>query len=147
MTGNPYALYARVRGISAKGQRRPLERAVRLQHALARPAEAARSAVPRPGPLDADRGRDHVRGLARRLRRRAFFTTTNVADQREFYAFHAQPWWIQAVNWRIRAVRKIYGDIPTGMPRVTYGAWSDWFTNINPPFNVSFNAAVQPDPG
>ena len=49
----------------------------------------------------------------------SFFTTTNVADEREFYAFHTQPSWIQSVNWRIRAVRKVYGDIPTGMPRVT----------------------------
>ena len=43
------------------------------------------------------------------------------------------------MRWRIRAVRKLYGDIPTGMPRVTYGAWSDWFTNFNPPFIISFN--------
>lgn len=69
----------------------------------------------------------------------SFFTITNVADEREFYAFHHQAPWIQSVNWRIRAVRKVYGDIPTGMPRVTYGAWSDWFANVNPPFTVDFN--------
>ena len=32
------------------------------------------------------------------------------------------------------------------MPRVTFGAWSDWFTNVNPPFNVSFNPPYNPTP-
>jgi hypothetical protein len=143
MTGNPYALYARVRGISPRGA-------------------AGRWSVPygfnmrwrdRPRPLN-----PQFPGLIRWTpiegatmyevwldgNTTSFFTTTNVADEREFYAFHAQPWWIQSVRWRIRAVRKLYGEIPTGMPRVTFGAWSDWFTNTNPPFNVDFNAPYGP---
>ncbi|HXM77574.1 MAG TPA: hypothetical protein VN971_12400, partial [Thermoanaerobaculia bacterium] len=75
-----------------------------------------------------------------------FFTNTNMADEREFYAFHTQPWWIQSVTWRIRAVRKLYGEIPTGMPRVTYGAWSDWFTNYNPPFTTDFTPPYNQTP-
>ncbi len=145
MTGNPYALYARVRGIAPKGRE-------------------GRWSVPygfnmrwrdRPRPLD-----PQFPGLVRWTpiegatmyevwlsgQTTSFFTTSNVADEREFYDFHAQPWWIQSVNWRIRAVRKLYGEIPTGMPRVTYGAWSDWFTNFNPPFNVDFTPPYNPRP-
>jgi hypothetical protein len=138
MTGNPYALYARVRGIGPRGG-------------------AGRWSAPygfnmrwrdRPRPLD-----PQFPGLIRWTpiegatmyevwldgETTSFFTTTNVADEREFYVFHTQAPWIQSVNWRIRAVRKLYGDIPTGLPRVSYGGWSDWFTNINPPFLVDFN--------
>jgi hypothetical protein len=145
MTGKPYALYARVRGIGARGG-------------------AGRWSTPygfnmrwrdRPRPLN-----PQFPGLVRwtpiegatmyevwyRGQVTSFFTSSNVADEREFYLFHTQPWWIQSVNWRVRAVRKLYGDIPTGMPRVTYGAWSDWFTNVNPPFNVSFNPPYDPQP-
>jgi len=145
MTGNPYALYAHVRGLSPRGK-------------------AGRWSAPygfnmrwrdRPRPLD-----PQFPGLVRwtpiegattyevwfQGQTTEFFTTTNVADEREFYAFHTQPSWIQSVDWRVRAVRKVYGEIPTGMPRVTFGAWSDWFTNINPPFNVSFTPPYDPTP-
>ena len=145
MTGNPYALYARVRGIGPRGG-------------------AGRWSTPygfnmrwrdRPRPLD-----PQFPGLVRwttiegatlyeiwfRGQTTSFFTSSNVADEREFYLFHAQPWWIQSVDWRVRAVRNLYGEIPTGMPRVTYGAWSDWFTNVNPPFNVGFTAPYAPQP-
>ena len=44
-----------------------LERGLRVQHALARPAEPPRPAVPGPCPLDADRRRHVLRSLARRL--------------------------------------------------------------------------------
>ena len=137
MTGNPYALYAHVRAIGARGRSgrwsAPFGFNMRWRE--------------RPRPLD-----PQFPGLTRWTpiegatmyevwydgSTLSFFTTTNVADQREFYAFHNQPWWISSVRWRVRAVRKLYGDLPTGMPRVTYGAWSNWFTNFNPPFMNSF---------
>jgi hypothetical protein len=78
--------------------------------------------------------------------KKLFFTTTNVADEREFYVFHTQPWWIQSVQWRVRAVRTLYGEIPTGMPRQTYGPWSDAFTNYNPPFTVDYNPPYNATP-
>jgi len=145
MTGNPYALYARVRGIAPRGQ----------EGRWSTPYGFNMRWRERPRPLD-----PQFPGLIRWTpiegatmyevwlsgQTTSFFTTTNVADEREFYAFHTQPWWIGSVDWRIRAVRKVYGDIPTGMPRVTYGAWSDWFRNINPPFNVSFNPPYNQTP-
>ena len=138
MTGNPYALYARVRGVAPKGR----------EGRWSKPYGFNMHWRDRPRPLD-----PQFPGLIRwtpiegasmyevwfKGSTLSFFTTTNVADEREFYAFHGQPWWIQSVDWRIRAVRQVYGEIPTGMPRVTFGAWSDWFTNVNPPFNVDFN--------
>ena len=145
MTGNPYALYARVRGIAPAGN----------EGRWSAPYGFNMRWRDRPGPLD-----PQFPGLVRWTpiegatmyevwlagSTETFFTTTNVADEREFYAFHTQPWWIQSVNWRVRAVRKVYGEIPTGMPRVTFGAWSDWFTNVNPPFNVDFNPPYNPTP-
>ncbi|MEP6910248.1 MAG: hypothetical protein ABI896_07450 [Actinomycetota bacterium] len=145
MTGNPYALYVRVRGVAPRGH----------EGRWSTPYGFNMRWRDRPRPLD-----PQMPGLIRwtpiegatmyevwfQGSTKEFFTTTNVADEREFYAFHTQPWWIQGVNWRIRAVRQVYGEIPTGMPRVTYGGWSDWFTNINPPFNVDFNPPYNQTP-
>jgi hypothetical protein len=145
MTGNPYALYVRVRGVAPRGR----------EGRWSAPYGFNMRWRDRPRPLD-----PQFPGMVRWTpiegatmyevwfagQTTEFFTTTNVADEREFYAFHTQPSWIQSVDWRIRAVRKLYGDIPTGMPRVTYGAWSDWFTNFNPPFNVDFNPPYNPTP-
>ena len=138
MTGNPYALYARVRGIGARGRSgrwsAPFGFNMRWQD-RPRPLNPQFPGLIRWTPIEgASMYEVWLEGSSL-----SFFTTTNVSDLREFYTFHNQPWWTQSVRWRIRAARKLYGDIPTGMPRVTYGAWSDWFTNFNPPFMNSFN--------
>ncbi|HMJ00539.1 MAG TPA: hypothetical protein VK488_11945 [Gaiellaceae bacterium] len=145
MTGNPYALYARVRGITPKGRdgrwSKPYGFNTRWRD-RPRPLDPQFPGLVRWTPIEgATMYEVWFQGSAL-----TFLTTTNVADEREFYAFHTQPWWIQSVNWRIRAVRKLYGEIPTGMPRVTYGAWSDWFTNFNPPFNTDFNSPYSQTP-
>ena len=36
-------------------------------------------------------------------------TSTNVADEREYYSFHSDPLWSGTVQWRVRAVRTLYG--------------------------------------
>jgi hypothetical protein len=66
--------------------------------------------------------------------RETFFTTTNLADEREFYTFHTSQFWTGTVVWRVRAVRRLYGEIPNGLPAVTVGPWSDELVNLNPPF-------------
>ena len=62
-------------------------------------------------------------------------TRTNAVDEREFYSFHRASAYIGAVHWRVRAVRTMYGTIPSSLPRVTYGPWSKVNTSKNP--NVS----------
>lgn len=61
-------------------------------------------------------------------------TRTNVADLREFYTFHQTYSYTNAVRYRVRAVRTLYGPIPSGLPAVTYGPWTPLQTSYNPPF-------------
>src|SRR5205814_2291632 len=61
-------------------------------------------------------------------------TKTNAADEREYYTFHQQSPWPNVVHWRVRAVRKTYGELPNFLPTVTYGPWSPVQTSTNPTF-------------
>jgi hypothetical protein len=49
-------------------------------------------------------------------------TTTNVADEREFYSTAGGI--SSDLSWRVRAVREVYGPLPNGLPRTSYGPWS-----------------------
>ena len=60
-------------------------------------------------------------------------TRTNAVDHREFYAFHQQAAYSSIVRWRVRAVRSLYGKIPSALPAVSYGPWSLLNTTTNPP--------------
>src|SRR5207247_3003799 len=46
------------------------------------------------------------------------------------------PRWPAVVHGRVRAVRKTFGDLPSRVPRVTYGPWSALQTSVNPPFST-----------
>lgn len=59
-------------------------------------------------------------------------TKTNAVDHREFYAFHQEPAFSGTVRFRIRAVRNLYGAIPTGLPAVSHGPWSPIYSSVNP---------------
>lgn len=59
-------------------------------------------------------------------------TTTNVADEREYYSFHPSSVWTGVVQWRVRAVRKLFGSLPNGLPVVSYGPWSETHVSTNP---------------
>jgi hypothetical protein len=145
MTGNPYALYVRVRGIGARGQSgrwsAPYGFNMRWRDRPT-PLDPQSPGLVRWTPIEGATSYEVWLAGSSLL----FYTNTNVADEREFYAFHSQPWWIQSVDWRVRAVRTLYGEIPTGMPRQTKGPWSDWFTNVNPPFMVDFNPPYNATP-
>jgi hypothetical protein len=69
---------------------------------------------------------------------KAFQTTTNVADEREFYTFHDSYAWTVPIHWRVRAVRFVDATIAAknGLPRVSYGPWSPLFTSVNPPASL-----------
>jgi hypothetical protein len=55
------------------------------------------------------------------------WTTANVADERDYYPSgqgQAPVFNSPFVNWRVRAVRTLYGAMPNGLPAVSYGPWS-----------------------
>ena len=133
ITGEPYGLYARVRAVlrrGATGWSKAYGFNVRWRD------------VPAPQPT--------VPGLLRWSTvdgatayevwifgaKRTFMTTTNVADQRELYSFHQSAQWTSKVQWRVRAQRILFGDIPNGLPAVSHGPWSPVYTSFNPPFAV-----------
>ena len=60
---------------------------------------------------------------------KVFSVHTNVADLREFYTLHS---WYTTVKWRVRAVRRVFGTVPNGLPVVSYGPWSPTYTASNP---------------
>src|SRR4051812_27531716 len=61
-----------------------------------------------------------------------FTTQTNMADEREYYTFHQDPAWTGVVQWRVRALRLVYGQTANGLPATSYGPWSKVYTNVNP---------------
>jgi hypothetical protein len=65
----------------------------------------------------------------------SFQTTTNVADEREFFTLHQQFGWGATIHWRVRAIRYIDDKdlLKNGLPRATYGPWSPTFATVNPP--------------
>lgn len=132
ITGNPYSLYARVRGIDSRGRKGRWSRPYGFN--MRWPAKPAPMNPQYPGlirwtPVEgATMYEVWLRGA-----RHTFLTTTNVADQRDHYTFHRTMPWMGAVDWRVRPVRQLYGEIPNGLPVVSYGPWSDVFVNFNPP--------------
>ena len=71
---------------------------------------------------------------------KSFETTTNVADEREWFTFHdtlATSAWA-SVHWRVRAIRYIDDSVllKNGMPRASYGPWSQTFTTVNAPLKL-----------
>jgi hypothetical protein len=59
---------------------------------------------------------------------------TNVLDEREFYTFHQSPAWTANVRWRIRALRgDVFNYRVNGMPVTMHGAWSPVYSSSNPP--------------
>ncbi|HVB37431.1 MAG TPA: hypothetical protein VND92_02800, partial [Vicinamibacterales bacterium] len=71
---------------------------------------------------------------------KSFETTTNVADEREWFTFHdtlATSAWA-AVHWRVRAIRYIDDTdlLKNGLPRASYGPWSPTFTTVNAPLKL-----------
>jgi len=62
---------------------------------------------------------------------------TNVLDEREFYTFHRAASWTGTVRWRIRALRADNGKSSrqNGLPAVGYGAWSPVYSSTNPAYS------------
>ena len=61
---------------------------------------------------------------------------TNVLDEREFYTFHRSTSWTGTIRWRIRALR-LQNDpdqVKNHLPAVTYGPWSPVYSSTNTPY-------------
>ena len=133
MTGNPHALYARVRTLSASGTS---AWSAGFGFNMRPPAA--------PGQLPGHPGLVRWTTVDGATSYQVWWTDlgkqistlTNSADQREFYTLHQFDPWPSVVRWRVRAVRAVYGSVPSGLPAVAYGAWSPTYTSYNPPFSV-----------
>ena len=129
MTGNPYAVYARVRAITRTGVS-PWSASFGLN--------VRWPSVPQPIQTYPGMSRWSVVDGATSYQvwfpaiRKIVGMRTNAVDHREFYAFHQQAAVTTPVSWRVRAVRNLYGKIPTGLPAVSYGPWSPTYTTANP---------------
>jgi hypothetical protein len=128
MTGSPYAVYARVRALTRAGVS-PWSRSFGFN--------VRWSSLPQPLATYPGMSRWSVVGGATGYQvwfpalRKIVGTRTNAVDHREFYSFHQQAAWSGTVSWRVRAVRSLYGRIPTGLPTVSYGPWSPTYTTTN----------------
>ena len=127
-TGQPYALYAHVRAITTKG---PSGWSTPFAFNMRWPSV--------PTPLPAQPGLVRWGSVSGATGyqvwypdvEKIFSVHTNVADLREFYTLHN---WYTTVRWRVRAVRRVFGTIPNGLPAVSYGPWSSTYTASNPAF-------------
>jgi len=132
-TGVPYALYAHVRAITANGTTRwgsafgfnvrweSVPKPISSQPGLIRWAPVV--------------GATGYQVWYTDTLNAPFATSTNVADEREYYTFHTDASWTGTVHWRVRAVRQVFGTIPNGLPAVSYGPWSPIYTATNPPIS------------
>jgi hypothetical protein len=139
MTGVPYALWAHVRWVSADGNHvTPWSTALGFN---LRWADADF-----PQQLPAPEGMMRWKPIEGATRYEVLFpdisppysfeTTTNAADEREFFTFKQNdPAMWTSVHWRVRALRYVDDKdvLKNGLPRVSYGPWSPTFTSVNPP--------------
>ncbi len=137
MTGRPYALWAHVRFVAKNGKvsrwSAPFGFNTRWRDTDVPKQLTAPPGMVRWAPIEGATAYDVL--YPDIVPAKAFQTTTNVADEREFYTFHDSYAWTNPIRWRVRAVRYVDPALPTknGLPRVSYGPWSPVFTSVNPP--------------
>ena len=140
MTGKPYALWAHVRSIAKGGKvsqwSEPFGFNMRWRDSDVPQQLSAPPGLVRWAPVEGATAYDVL--YPQITPSKAFQTTTNVADEREFYTFHESSAWSSPITWRVRAVRYVDASVGTknGLPRVSYGPWSPTFTSVNPPSSL-----------
>jgi uncharacterized membrane protein YgcG len=128
MTGEPYAVYARVRAITATGV---------TPWSTGYGFNVSWQDVPKLAPSYPGLSRwTPVEGATSYQVwftdvNRVLETRVNAVDQREFYAFHQNASFTGSVKWRVRAVRRV-GKLQGFITPVNYGPWSPTFTSKNP---------------
>src|SRR5256714_4201163 len=132
LIGRPYALYAHVRAIAPSGATSawsaPYGFNMRWSAVPTKLAGKEYPGLVQWTPVDGASAYDVWFAEPNKIIR----TKTNAADEREYYTFHQQSPWPDVVHWRVRAVRKTYGDLPNRLPAATYGPWSAPQTPVNP---------------
>jgi hypothetical protein len=144
MTGNPYALWVRVRWESPNGRivtpwARPFGFNMRWRDTDVPQQLTAPEGLVRWKPIE---GATRYEVLFPDLHPSiSFQTTTNVADEREFFTLHQQ-FGFATIRWRVRAIRFIDDKdlLRNGLPRASYGPWSPVFTSVNPPMALGVTA-------
>jgi hypothetical protein len=138
MTGDPYALWAHVRWISADGQRATRWSAPFGFNLQWDPSDvpqqlSAPEGLIRWAPVEGATGYQVLYLDIHPLK--AFETNTNVADEREYFTFHSALGYSMTIHWRVRAIRDVgsLGLPSNGLPAVSYGPWSPVFTTTNAP--------------
>jgi hypothetical protein len=130
MTGDPYALYAHVRAHTATGVTRwsaPFGFNMRWK-SLPQQMLPDIAGLVRWQPVEGATSYEVWFVDAGKV----ITTTTNVADEREYFSFHQSLTWTATVQWRVRAVRKLYGALPNSLPVVSVGPWTQTFVSANP---------------
>jgi hypothetical protein len=139
ITGNPHALFARVRAIK-RSSSTPWSKPFGFD---VEPAAAPRPLPSEPGllrwtPIE---GADMYQVWLIDINNptaKMEMSLTNVLDEREFYTFHRSASWTATIRWRIRALR-IDNDPAARqnqLPAVTYGPWSPVYSSTNPPYST-----------
>ena len=135
ITGSPYALYAHVRAITKDGATswsNPYGFNVRWS-SVPKDLDSTHPGLVRWSPVEgATAYQVWLYGA-----KRTFMTTTNVADARDLYTFHrTNPFFTGSIQFRVRAQRKLYGEVVSGLPVTTYGPWSPIYTDVQPPLSL-----------
>jgi hypothetical protein len=141
MTGVPYALWAHVRWVSANGKQitpwsAPLGFNMRWSDSDFPQQLPAPEGLVRWKPIQgATRYEVLYPDISPPF---SFQTTTNVADEREFFTLHDSTVNWSSIRWRVRAIRYIDDKdlLKNGLPRVSYGPWSPTFISVNPPLSL-----------
>ena len=128
MTGAPYAAYARVRAVTQKGTS-PWSAGYGFNIRWQDVPEQTTSypGLARWTPVE---GATSYQVWFTDINR-VVETRVNAVDQREFYAFHQGANFTGAINWRVRAVRRV-AKLQGFITPVNYGPWSKTFTSTNP---------------
>jgi hypothetical protein len=135
ISGTPYSLYARARGIAPDGAPGPWSTSFGFN------MRWTSMPTPRSAPAGLIRWTTVDGANAYEVWfldvNKIIKTQTDVADEREYYTFHQDPAWTGTVHWRIRAVRSLYGlnsgATRIGLPATSYGPWSPTYTSTNTP--------------
>jgi hypothetical protein len=139
ITGNPHALFARVRAIKHSSL---------TPWSVAYGFDMEPSSAPKPLPSEPGllrwtpvEGADMYQVWLIDINNptsKMEMSLTNVLDEREFYTLHRSASWTGSIRWRIRALRMDTDPSArrNGLPAVAYGPWSPVYSSTNPAYKT-----------